>query len=97
MLLRVITFVGITPARQEMRVKLIGDISKASNSQTRVEESDRRSNDPVQTRLQEEFFEKHGLYYERKRGEFSDGLRNGYIASDLVVNRERLVRVVSSV
>ena len=92
-LLRVITFVGLTAARQEARLNLIEAISKASNSQTKIEESDRRSNDPVQLKLQEEFFEQCGLYYERKRGEFSDGLHNGYLPVDLVVNRERLVRV----
>ena len=93
MLLRVITFVGLTASRQDARLNLIEAISKASNSQTKIEESDRRSNDPVQLRLQEEFFETYGLYYERKRGEFSDGLHDGYLPSDLVVNRERLVRV----
>jgi hypothetical protein len=92
-LLRVITFVGLTASRQAARLDLIGAISKASNSQTKVEESDRRSNDPVQLRLQEEFFGKYGLYYERKRGEFSDGLRAGYLRPELIVNRERLVRV----
>jgi hypothetical protein len=95
-LLRVITFIGLTTSRQAARLNLIESISKASNSQTKIEESDRRSNDPVQLRLQEEFFEECGLYYERKRGEFSDGLHNGYLPADLIVNRERLVRVALS-
>ena len=52
-LLRVITFVGKpTPANHASRLKLLGDISKASNSQTKVDESDRRSNDPIQIKLQ---------------------------------------------
>jgi len=38
-------------------------------------------------------FENYGLYYERKRGEFSDGIHYGYLPSELVVNREKLVRV----
>lgn len=92
-LLRIITFVGLTESRQDARLDLIGAISKASNSQTKVEESDRRANDPVQMRLQKEFFEGYGLYYERKRGEFSDGLHDCYLPSELIVNRERLVRV----
>lgn len=93
-LLRLITFVGSqkNPVDSE-RLTLIGDISKASNSQTKVDESDRRSNDAIQLRLQEAFFIEHGLYYERKRGEFSDGLQSHYISPDLLVNRERLVRV----
>lgn len=93
-LLRVINFLGPAKSKSEdARTTLVGEISKASNLQTRVEESDRRSNDPVQLRLQTELFEKYGLYYERKRGEFSDGIRYGYLLPDLLINRERLVRV----
>jgi hypothetical protein len=93
-LLKIITFVGPQKASgKDARLTLIGDISKASNSQTKVEESDRRSNDPIQIGLQTELFENYGLYYERKRGEFSDGIHYGYLPSRLVVNREKLVRV----
>lgn len=93
-LLKVITFVGTGKAsNSEARLKLLGDISKASNSQTKIEDSDRRSNDLVQINLQKEFFEKYGLYYERKRGEFSSGIHASYISQDLLVDREKLVRV----
>jgi hypothetical protein len=93
-LLKVITFVSPFKASEEpARLTLVGEISKASNSQTKVDESDRRSNDPIQVRLQKELFENYGLYYERKRGEFSDGIHYGYLSSTLVVNREKLVRV----
>jgi hypothetical protein len=93
-LLKIITFVGPQKASaQDARLTLIGDISKASNSQTKVDESDRRSNDQIQIGLQKELFEHYGLYYERKRGEFSDGIHYGYLPSRLVVNREKLVRV----
>jgi hypothetical protein len=93
-LLKVISFVGKPkPANLMDRLDLITSISKASNSQTKIEESDRRSNDPIQLELQREFFESYGLFYERKRGEFSDGIHAKYINSDLIVNRENLVRV----
>ena len=93
-LLRVITFVGKpTHANNASRLKLLGDISKASNSQTKVDESDRRSNDPIQIKLQKHFFDEYGLYYERKRGEFSDGLHAKYLSEDLLVNRDKLIRV----
>jgi len=58
-----------------------------------VDDSDRRSNDPIQLKLQAELFHQFGLYYERKRGEFSDGVRYGYVPSNLIINRERLLRV----
>jgi hypothetical protein len=93
-LLKVITFVGQhKPSGEGARVRLVGDISKASNSQTKVDESDRRSNDAIHLDLQRELFEHFGLYYERKRGEFSDGIHYGYVDHSLVVNREKLVRV----
>lgn len=43
--------------------------------------------------IQTKLFEEYGLYYERKRGEFSDGLHCEYLTADQLVNRERLVRV----
>src|SRR6266699_5451448 len=61
--------------------------------QAKVDESDRRSNDAIHLDLQREVFQQFGLYYERKRGEFSDGIHYGYVGPDLVVNREKLVRV----
>lgn len=93
-LLKIITFVGSSkPSQQNLRLGLVGEISKASNSQTRVDDSDRRSNDPIQIELQKKLFENYGLYYERKRGEFSDGLLYGYLPPNLLVKREKLVRV----
>lgn len=97
-LLRVITFVGQPTAdTSEGRLALLGAISKASNSQTKVDEADRRSNDSIQLELQRSFFEDCGLYYERKRGEFSDGLHSNYIRADDLVERDRLIRVALSV
>lgn len=93
-LLRVITFVARrTPTNTQARTTLISDISRASNSQTKVDESDRRSNDPLQLQLQSHFFAEHGLFYERKKGEFSDGFSSGYIDRELLLDREKLVRV----
>lgn len=91
-LLRIITFVGKPPSDGQ-RLELIGAVSKASNSQTKIEDADRRSNDKIQVDLQKVLFEKYGLYYERKNGEFSDGLHAGYISRDSIINREKLLRV----
>jgi AIPR protein len=94
-LLRVITFrePAKKPKTETEKIALIGSISLASNSQTKIDESDRRSNDEIQLRLQQEFFSKHGLYYERKRGEFADGIRENYISDDEIVDRDPLLRV----
>lgn len=93
-LLRVITFVGQhRMAMDAARIELIGDISRASNSQTKIEESDRRSNDEIQIKLQQHFFKVYGLYYERKRGEFADGIKSGYIEKEQLVVREKIIRI----
>ena len=93
-LLRVITF-SVVPEIKNLgtRMGLISDISKASNSQTKIEEADRRSGDEIQIRLQEDLFKEYGMYYERKKGEFSDGIRDGYIDPNQLVSREDVIRV----
>lgn len=93
-LLRVITFNVIPDIKnQGTRIGLISAISKASNSQTKIEEADRRSGDEIQIRLQEELFKECGVYYERKKGEFGDGIRDGYIDASELIDRKTVIRV----
>ena len=61
------------------KLKLIEKISIATNDQSPVYEADRRANDKVQVDLQKLIYQDFGLYYERKRGQFGDGIKNGYI------------------
>ena len=75
-LLKVITFDDIKDGDPQKKLELIEAISKATNQQTAVTDADRRSNDKVQIQLQESIFIDFGYYYERKRGEFGDGIRN---------------------
>jgi len=91
-LLKVITLDPETMDDQK-RNKLIERISRATNLQTRVDDVDRRSNEPIQMRFQKIFYDKCGLFYERKEGEFYDGLQAGYINRSLIVNREVLMRI----
>nr|WP_081593807.1 AIPR family protein [Pseudomonas chengduensis] len=92
-LLKIITF-GETAAKDEAaKLKLIEDISKATNKQSTVSDADRRSNDKIQIELQKNIFENFGFYYERKKGEYSDGIREKYISRDLVIDRETLLRL----
>jgi len=58
-----------------------------------VSEADRRANDKVQIELQELIFRDFGFYYERKRGEFGDGIRNKYIDRKKIIDREQFMRV----
>ena len=74
------------------KMSLIEAISVATNQQTSVEEADRRANDAVQIELQKLIYETFGLYYGRKRGEFSDGISHGYISRDQIIDRDIFLR-----
>ncbi|MCX6234426.1 MAG: AIPR family protein [Bacteroidetes bacterium] len=98
-LLKIITFSDENTLQSTLngnRLKLIEDISIATNQQSPVTEADRRANDKVQVELQRAIFKEFGLYYERKRGEYEDGLRKGYIDSDEIIDRELFLRICLS-
>lgn len=78
------------------KLKLIEDISIATNQQSPVYEADRRANDKVQIELQKAIFEEFGLYYERKLGEYGVGLKNGYIDRHKIIDRELFLRICLS-
>ncbi len=79
------------------KLKLIESISRATNNQTAVTEADRRSNDKIQVDLQQNIFKEFGYFYERKKGEFGDGIRFKYIDRTKIVDRETFLRVVISI
>lgn len=93
-LLKVITFHSEDQSLPDSYVDLIEAISKATNQQSIVTEADRRSNDAIQILLQNFLFQKHGLFYERKRGEYADGIRSGYLNRTQVIDREVFLRMV---
>lgn len=92
-LLKVITFHPEDQSSQDDYLKLIQSISRATNQQTQVNEADRRSNDSIQIQLQHFLYDKYGLFYERKRGEYADGIRAGYIQRTQIVDREIFLRM----
>jgi hypothetical protein len=65
----------------------------ATNSQTLVTTADRKSGDALHSQIQATLFNRYGLLYERKRGEFSDGIRDGYISPRDIVNRVLFARL----
>lgn len=94
-LLKIITFeddqeVVISP---ESKLKLIEAISKATNDQTEVTDADRTSNEKIQIEIQESIFKNYGYFYERKRGEFGDGIRSKYIDRTKLIDRETFIRL----
>jgi len=78
-------------------IKFIEDISDATNQQSRVDEADRRSNDKIQKLIQIKIFEIFGMYYERKKGEFFQGLDAEYIEKEQVINRDVFLRAYHAV
>ena len=69
------------------------DISKATNRQSVVSDADRRSNDKVQVDLQEILFDDFGCYYERKKGEYANGIREKYITRKQIIDRDTILRI----
>lgn len=81
------------PENAAKRTLLIENISAATNSQTVVTISDRASGDPLNLQLQSRLFQKYGLLYERKRGEFAEAVRDGYVPPEDIVGRTKFARV----
>lgn len=92
-LLKVITLNAGSQATAAAKVSLIDSISIATNRQTAVIAADRYSNEPYNLELQKLLFDNYGLLYERKRGEFQDGIYQQYIERDLVLERNLFFRV----
>jgi len=82
----------VIPKENEPDTEFIEKISDATNKQTSVDEADRRSNLSIQTKIQSNIYNEYGFLYERKRGEFYNGLQNGYIRSSRIVNRYDFLR-----
>lgn len=80
---------GLSSDRLSEFIELISD---ATNQQTRVMEADRRANDPKMRQIQDYFYEVHGLFLEKKKGEFLYGLQDKYLNKYQIVDRVDLIR-----
>jgi hypothetical protein len=84
----------VTPIKDSKGVesKFIELISNATNQQNEVSEADRRSNHDIQIELQKRLYEDYGYLYERKAGEFHDGIQNGFVDRNLVIDRIKFIK-----
>lgn len=73
-------------------LNFLKNISDSTNSQTKVEEADKRSNDQIQIEIQEKIYNDFGYFYERKSGEFFNARENRYLPNDLIIDRSRFLR-----
>lgn len=94
-LVKIITFLG--EYQEDDKLNLIEEISKATNEQTPVKEVDRRANDKVQLKYQQKIYEDFGFFYNRKLGEFYDGITHNYITRDKIIDRTTFMRVAFAV
>lgn len=74
------------------QLDIIEKVSQATNMQSPIDEADRRANDKDHVDFQIYAYEQFDMYYERKRGEFGDGLSRKFIERGLLIKREDLVR-----
>lgn len=93
-LLKIITLMD--NSNEEDKLHLIDDISNATNQQTPVINADRFANESFHKAIQRKVFDRYGILYERKRGEFSDGVLSGYIDESIVVERNQFFRIYYS-
>ncbi|MCF8029884.1 MAG: AIPR family protein [Desulfohalobiaceae bacterium] len=84
----------ITPMTEDdtFSTDFIQLISNATNQQNVVNEADRRSNHSIQIQLQKIIFEEYGYFYERKAGEFHDGVNEGLIDKNLIIDRLTFIK-----
>ena len=86
----------LNPIPLEKHLEILKEISKSTNNQTPIEESDMHSNDELQIELQKRFFDKYGLLYERKKGEFNQAIKEGYLNQDQIIKRDDLIKLYLS-
>ncbi|MGC1863682.1 MAG: AIPR family protein [Methylocystis sp.] len=75
------------------RARLIDEISDATNRQSPVASADRKSEESKYIKIQRTLFENYGLIFERKRGEFSDGVASLYIYTSQIIERNLFIRI----
>lgn len=82
----------LNPDEDNNDLKVINQISKATNQQSKINDSDMLSNDERQVELQRLLYEKFGGLYERKKGEFEEAILKKYITKENVIKREELLK-----
>ena len=95
-LLKIITFTNdnITPTSEVNKLELIDAISQATNQQTTVTNADKVANSKNNIELQSILFNRYGIFYERKLGEFADGIAEGYINEKGILERNLFYKIL---
>lgn len=88
-----VKFISLNKEQSPDQIALIDKISEATNNQTPVALSDRKSNDSILIDLQNYLFENHGLLLERKKGEFFDAIAKGIVGKDDILLKDLALRL----
>ncbi|WFU51999.1 AIPR family protein [Sinorhizobium terangae] len=88
---RIITLPNIDTKK---KLRLIQEISSATNSQTQVGAADRVVVNDEQRGLARRVFLAHGLLYEHKRGEYADAVQKGFVGRHSIIERSIFLRLM---
>lgn len=89
-----VKFISLKQDQTPEQIELIEKISEATNNQTPVYLSDRKSNDDKLIELQKYLFENHGLLLERKKGEFYEAVTKNIICKDKIITKNQIMRLI---
>lgn len=83
--------------KTQKKLKLIENLSHATNEQSVVSEMDRRSNEKLLVNYQNDIFNDFGLFLNRKQGEFFEGISKKYISKKQIVDLPNFMRIAVSI
>lgn len=92
-LLKIITINPLSNISEENKLRLINDISSATNKQNEINNADRYANNELLIKSQKILFNDYGILLERKRGEFYDSKKYGYISKESIIDRAIFLRI----
>ena len=102
-LVKIITFIADDQNNEnsedikQKKLKLIENLSHATNEQSVVSEMDRRSNEALLVNYQQNIYRDFGLFLNRKQGEFYKGINKKYISKKQIIDLSNFMRIAVSI
>lgn len=101
-LVKIITFIdeqlnGNSMDMKQKKLKLIENLSHATNEQSVINEKNRRSNEKILINFQQSIYNDFGLFLNRKEGEFYEGISKNYISKKQIIDLSTFMRIAVSI
>lgn len=102
-LVKIITFIADDQNNENVedikqkKLKLIENLSHATNEQSVISEMDRRSNEALLVNYQQNIYRDFGLFLNRKQGEFYEGINKKYISKKQIIDLSNFMRIAVSI